>query len=298
MAWAAAPRQGANDGQSLIAPGQGDPVVVTSVRGPLMDIGYRLIEKLLARRGDAIVVNSVAVRDELVRWQRVSPSKIRVIANIVDLDRFGVPDDDARRQARADLGLDGTVFLVPGRVHIVKNPVAIVLAAALLKRQGRLPPDVTFLFAGRLDHRLVRRAAVAVGRRFGIGPQVRFLGPRTDITALYAAADWVMLASFAEGLSNAALEAHACGRPLVVSRGANPDGIMEDGVTGYECRAANIRSIAAAMDRAVRTPPARAVAMGRLGGERVRRLFDPDAAFRAVLDLYDELLSARVSRAR
>jgi L-malate glycosyltransferase len=282
----------------LVAPRAGSPVIVTSVRGPLMDIAYRLVEKLLARRSDAIVVNSVAVRDELIRWQRVSPSKIRVIANIVDLGRFDGGDGDVRRRVRADLGLDGTAFLVPGRVHIVKNPVAVALGAALLKRERRLPPDVTFLFAGRLDHPVIRRATIAVSRRFGIGEQVGFLGPRTDIAALYAAVDWVMLASFAEGLSNAALEAHACGRPLVLTRGANPDGIMEDGVTGYECRAASIRSIATAIDRAIRTPPDRAAAMGRLGRDRVRRMFDPGASFQSVLDLYEELLSARARSAR
>jgi hypothetical protein len=53
------------------------PVVVTSVRGPLMAVRYRMVEALLSKFCDAIVVNGVAIKNELVRWQRVDPSKIR-----------------------------------------------------------------------------------------------------------------------------------------------------------------------------------------------------------------------------
>jgi glycosyltransferase involved in cell wall biosynthesis len=274
----------------LLAPGIGDPVVITSVRGPLMKVRYRLVEALLATRCHAITVNSVAIRDELVRWQRVPPSKIRIVPNIVDFERFKPAGDATRRRARESLGVTGTTFLIPGRVHMVKDPLAPPLAAALLRRAGKLPSDATFLMAGRLDHGPVLKAIAAIDRAGRLGGAFRYLGPRSDMTDLYAASDWVLLASYSEGLCNAALEAHACGRPLILSRAANPDGILEDGVTGYEFGTARFWSLAGALERALATPPQRAADMGRAGLERVRRMFDPEAALRAMVDLYEELL--------
>lgn len=280
----------------LLARKAGFPIVITSVRGPLMAIGYRLVEGFLSRRSDAIVVNSRAIRDELVTWQRVNRSKVHVIPNIVDLDRFQPAPDEERRRVRAELGLRGTTFLIPGRVHMVKDPISPALAAALLRLRNVLDGDVTFLTAGRLDHKPALTAQRAVAALGGVGAQFRYLGMRDDIAALYSACDWVLLPSFSEGLSNAALEAHACARPMVISRGANPDGIVEHGVTGYEFRTGRFWSLAATLTATIDTPADRAAEMGRAGRERVRRLFDPERAFQRVLALYEELLDGKRER--
>lgn len=277
----------------LLAPSIGSPVVITSVRGPLMKVRYRLIEAILSTRCHAIVVNSKAVRDELVRWQKVPSSKIRIIPNIVDFERFKPSDEATRNHIREALGLRGLTFLIPGRVHMVKDPLAPPLAAALLQVRGKLPPNTTFLMAGRLDHKPVLYAINAIDRLSGLGGAFRYLGQRTDIVDLYAASDFVLLASFSEGLCNAALEAHACARPLLLSRGANPDKIMEDGVTGYEFETGRFWSLAQALERAIMTPPERVSEMGKAGLARVRRMFDPDMAVRAITDLYEGLLQSR-----
>lgn len=60
-----------------------------------------LIEAVLARRSDAVVVNGVAIRNELIRWQRVSRAKVHIIPNIVDFDHRIAVD---ARSVRATVG--------------------------------------------------------------------------------------------------------------------------------------------------------------------------------------------------
>ena len=276
----------------LLAPGIGDPIVVTSVRGPLMDVKYGVIEGLLSSRCDVIGVNSVGIRDELVNWEHVPPRKIRIIRNILDTERFRPAGDGVRERIRAELGLRGPTFLVPGRIAFEKYQFGVGLAAGLLRLRGRLPDGVTFLLAGRVEW----PADLAVDwaeKLGGVASHFRYLGQYKDVTQLYAAADWVLLPSLCEGLCNAALEAHACARPLLMSHAANLDGILADRVTGYEFGTGWIGPMAEAIERAVATPPELAEAMGRAGRERVLRMFDPDEALRSVIDLYEELMARR-----
>jgi glycosyltransferase involved in cell wall biosynthesis len=282
----------------LLAPGIGRPVVVSSVRSRMMSPGYRLVEAWLARRADAVVVNSAGTREELVRWQRVPPDKIRIIHNILDFERFQPAEAALREAVRLRLGLGGRVFFVPGRISVSKHQLGLVMAVGRLKRRGRLPPDAMFLLAGRVFDGGVARALPALMRAQGVADRFRYLGPQKDMTELYAASNWVLLPSLYEGLPNAALEAHACARPLLMSHSANLDAIMEPGRTGLEFATGWVEPLAAALEEALAMPAARLEEMGRAGRTRVLARFDPARALQSVIDLYDELLAGRARRGK
>ncbi len=269
-----------------------NPVVISSVRSRMMRPDYRLVEAMLSRRCHAVVVNSVGTRDELIRWQRVPPQKVHIVRNIVDFQRFRPPTPGERANARAALRVSGTVFLVPGRLSIAKHQIGLVLAVRLALQQGYLRRgEFVVLLAGRVYDSFVSRVVAAEIRALGLGECFRYLGPVRAVEDLYAAADWVLLPSLYEGLPNAALEAHACGLPLLMSHAANLDAIAEPDGTGYEFPTGRIEPLARALGRAAETPEAVRVSMGMAGRERVLARFDPNAALQDILSLYETLLS-------
>ncbi len=278
----------------LLGPLAGRPVVITSVRSRMMRPDYRLVEALLATRCDAVTVNSVGTRDELVRYQRVPAHKVRLIRNILDLQRFKPATESERQEARTRLGLSGTVIVVPGRVSIAKHQLGLCAAVALALRKRLVEKgSFTIVLAGRVYDSLVAMAFSAAAKGLGLEKCFRYLGPVKEVESLYAAADFVMLPSLYEGLPNAALEAHACAIPLLTSHAANLDRIMEPEVTGFEFETGWIAPMAEALVRAIHTGDDVRREMGQAGRERVLRLFDPESALQEVTDLYEELLAKK-----
>jgi glycosyltransferase involved in cell wall biosynthesis len=277
----------------LVAPGAGRPIVVSSVRCRFMRPRFALVERLLARRCHAVVVNSVGVQRELVHWQRVPTGKIRVISNFVDFARFRPLSHEVRQRVRSSLGLQGPVFFMPGRITIMKHQLGLAAALGRLRRRGQLPPTARFLLAGRVSQGWTSWLFRQLVRRYRLEEHVRYLGPVAAIEEIYAAADWVILPSLWEGLPNAALEGHACERPLLLSHAANLDGIMANGETGFEFRTGAIEPLAQAIRRALATPAEEAQAMGSAGRRRVLERFANDKVMNDVVALYDELLPRR-----
>lgn len=278
----------------LLGPLAHRPIVITSVRSRMMRPDYRLIEALLSRRCDAITVNSIGTRDELVRWQRVPPDKVRLVRNILDFSRFHPTTPEERERARARVHAGKTLFVVPGRISVAKNHLGLCAAVAWGIRSGYLKPSLfSIVLAGRVYDNWVARAFHAMLRSFGLSDVFSYLGPVQDVERLYAAADYVLLPSLYEGLPNAALEAHACGLPLVMSRSANLDGIMKPGETGFEFETLRMDALARALAQAIAVPEDERRRMGDAGRKRVLARFDPDEALQDTLRLYDELLRAR-----
>jgi len=277
----------------LVAPGVGHPIVISSVRCRFMRPRFAVMEKLLALRCQAVVVNSVGVARELVRFQRVPERKIRLVSNFVDFERFRPLPQETRERLRTQLGLDGTTFFMPGRISIMKHQLGLAVALGRLKQRGLLPATAQFLFAGRISQGWTSSLFRRLVRKHGLESHVRYLGPVAGIEEIYSAVDWVILPSLWEGLPNAALEGHACERPLLLSHAANLDGILAHGETGFEFASGYIEPMAQAIARALATPAEQAQAMGRAGRQRVLAQFANDKVMNHLIALYHELLSRR-----
>jgi glycosyltransferase involved in cell wall biosynthesis len=283
----------------LAAPLAGHPRVITSVRGPWMRWRYLVLEGLLARTvGDAVIVNSQATADEMLDWARVPPERLRIVHNFVDFDTFHPPSEDERRAARARFGLEAeeVALLLSGRLSLQKHPLGLALALRRLRAQGALPPHVKILLAGRTRDRWYAKCVTPALRWAGVESHVRALGVVAphEVPALYAASDVLLLPSLWEGLPNVALEAHACGLPIVVTDKANADGVVADGETGFVAPLEwRMRSYADALGRILTCSSAERRKMGRKGQERVHRLFDPARVLTELLDIYRAVLENR-----
>ena len=167
-------------------------------------------ERAMARRaGVRFVAVSQSVADnEMLRF--ANPT--RVIENWIDGRRFRPPTPTQRSAARRDLGLevDREVVAVVGNCDPVKRHDMLFRALARVPTASR--PLLLHAGSGATT-----RAEEALVERLGLVDHVRFLGEIDDVKTLLYASDRFALPSEREGLSIAALEALACGVPVLAA---------------------------------------------------------------------------------
>jgi UDP-glucose:(heptosyl)LPS alpha-1,3-glucosyltransferase len=112
---------------------------------------------------------------------------------------------------------------------------------ALLEALAKAAVQDAYLFVVGTDKHLNRYAKQAA--RLGIGKQVIFTGGVKDARPYYAASDAFILPTRYEPLSNAVLEALACGLPSIVSTQCGAAELVTPGVSGYVCDALDIATL-------------------------------------------------------
>lgn len=191
----------------------------------------------------AVICNSRLVKDDIARRFAVAEDKLHVIYNGVDLDHFHPGLRQAHRGAlRAALGVADTtpVILFVGSGFERKGIPTLLRALARMARR-----DALLLVVGR-DGRQRRMAALA--DRLGIAGRVRFLGGQPDVRPYYGAADCFALPTLYDPMPNAALEALACGLPVVTSTTSGAAELIQPGVNGQVCAATDALALAGHLD--------------------------------------------------
>jgi glycosyltransferase involved in cell wall biosynthesis len=182
------------------------------------------------------------------------------------------------------------VFLLIGRLIRDKGVREYAAAAAKFAARGAA---AECRLLGEIDAdnpSAVDRATVDSWVRAGA---VSYLGVTDDVRPFIAEADCVVLPSYREGLSRTLLEAAAMGKPLIASDVPGCREVVEDGRTGFLCRAHDAADLAARMTAMIALGPAAREAMGRRGREKIEREFDErfviDAYLRAIDDVFDHI---------
>jgi UDP-glucose:(heptosyl)LPS alpha-1,3-glucosyltransferase len=230
----------------------------------------------------AVICNSEMVRREIAQRFGTPGDKLVLIRNAVDTAVFHPGLRETQRDAvRQQLGLpdDANVVLHVGSGFERKG------VGTLLEAIARAASPRSAIIVGK-DKRLQEHVAQA--RRLGIGGRVRFVGSVSDVRPYYAAADSFVLATLYDPFPNAALEAMACGLPVVTTPTCGASEIVRDGESGFVRDALDVAGIAAALDR---LDPAAARRMGLRAAESVKAL-TPEAMAREYLALYGSLLGS------
>jgi glycosyltransferase involved in cell wall biosynthesis len=237
-----------------------------------------------------VIVNADALRTEgethgmRCRWA--------LLQNGVDTEHFRVSEPGA--QARAAVGLDpkrpviGTV----GRLEDRKGHEQLLLALRTMstRANGRRPQGL-IVGDGPLRDPLRARA-----RELGIADDVQFTGTVTDVRPHLAAMDVFVLPSWAEGMSNALMEAMAAGRPVVATAVGGNSEVVADGRTGVLVPPGDPDAIAEAVSSLL-GEPAQASELGAAARTFVTDRFGARARVAELERLYEERLSLRTRRA-
>lgn len=201
------------------------------------------LERRVFARTPRIVAIAEAGRREIETLYGVEASRLSVVYNGVDLERFH-PRNRARARAparaEAAIAADAFTALFVGSGFARKGlATALEGFAASADRQSRL------LVLGKGDTGEYRTLAA----RLAIGERVVWLGARDDPERWYAAADIVVLPSRYEPFGNVHLEALAAGLPVVASTRAGGAELITDGINGAIVRPTDARALAEALDR-------------------------------------------------
>ena len=195
--------------------------------------------RLAIRRADRVFTVSEAARRDILAGFRLRAERVRVVSDAVDPGFAPVPDSPARSAVLARHGIrPGERFaLYVGGISPHKNLERLVRAYGQWRRQQQgAAPDVRLVLVGDFEADVFYSSYPAVraliGAR-GLDALVHLTGyvPDADLVHLYSAADVLVLPSLAEGFGLPALEAMACGTPVLASSaGALPEVLGDAGV--------------------------------------------------------------------
>lgn len=250
-------------------------------------------ERRIAREADRLVAANPVERAHLRWYYGAAADRIAVIPCGVDLELFSPRDG---RQARARLGLGADrILLYVGRLAPIKGVETLLRALAFLKADGFGATALRLLVVGggieeRWDGEGSRLRALA--RRLGVEAWVEFRGaqPQDVLPDYYAAADLCLMPSLYESFGMVALEAMACGVPVVGSRVGGLAVTIQEGVTGSLVPEGDPGALAFRIGALLADEPRRR-ALGRQAVQWARRFRWPCIA-REVAGLCGELLPA------
>jgi glycosyltransferase involved in cell wall biosynthesis len=247
--------------------------------------GFLGMQKRVARKLPRILTVSSSSKRDIVDQYRIRPEQLAVVPIGVDDSHFRPRPEIAR---------------VPGRIMTTasadvpfKGLLPLVESLAKLRTER---PEAHLVVVGRLRAESPVAAAI---ERLGISDAVTFESGVSDnrMVDLYAEANVAVVPSLYEGFSLPAVEAMACGVPLVTTTGgALPEVVGEDGVTGLLVPPGDVGALAIAIDR-ILGDPALGAKLAEAARRRILERFTWRACASATADHYRWIIENHKARA-
>lgn len=248
-----------------------------------------LLNRLLGRRVDACIALSERHKRYVVEAEHIPADTVAVIPNGIDTGAF-VDAGGTRERVRKELGVDDSqaVVAIVAQLRPEKNHEMFLRAAREVLQDH---PETVFLIVGEGNERARLEGLV---RELRVGDAVRFLGVRSDVADVMAAADVGVLCSFGrvETFPLSVLELMAAGRAVVSTDVGSVDEIVVDGETGLVVPEGDVVALAGAVSSLVADPERRAE-MGAAGRVRVVAHFDVTTMVDRTERLLEETLAAK-----
>jgi glycosyltransferase involved in cell wall biosynthesis len=247
------------------------------------ELAYRLTDPLANLT--TLVSNAAARR--YMQVGAVPSHKLKMVPNGVAIERFG-RNGSARASLRRSLAVGGRfVWLAVGRLDVPKD------YSNMLSAVSRLPADSLLLIAGDGPLRL---SISQVAADLGLSKRVLFLGMRSDIANLMAAADAYVMSSAWEGLPMVLLEAAASSLPIVATDVGGNREIVRDGVNGFLVPGKDSVALAEAMLAMERLSDESRLTMGAAGRAHVSTHYSLSAVVDEWEAIYRSLLEKQYDR--
>jgi len=243
----------------------------------------RRIELWLHNKMDCVVGNSQRVINELRIDEGVTEEKLHLIYNGISIDEGSITSRDRIRKSLG-LSFDGLVMTVVANLIPYKGHIDLLEACKLLSRR-----DWELVIVGR-DSAGIQKRLEYFTLENNLQNNVHFIGPRNDVSDLWAASDIGLLVSHEEGFSNALLEGMSANLPMIVTSVGGNDEAVINGETGIVVPPKNPEALSKAIERLLGDAELRLM-MGKKAGERVREIFSLQSCVDQYETLYKRLLS-------
>ena len=251
-------------------------------------------EEQIVKNSAALIANTDAEAASLVSLYDACPDNVFVVAPGVDLQRFTVGPGKAAARAVLNISPGTLMITFVGRIQPHKGPEVLVRALAeMLNHSPHLRGKIVLVIiggasgAGAAEPERLKGLATFLG----VQDQVHFMPPvpREELPNWYRASDLVCVPSYSESFGLVALEAQACGTPVVATAVGGLRSAVADGISGSLVDGHDPRAWAAVISRLL-ADPARRIALS-FGAITHASNFGWDSTARRTLDVYDWVLS-------
>jgi glycosyltransferase involved in cell wall biosynthesis len=242
------------------------------------------LEKKTAYEADLIVTISNYSLEKIQKHYGINPSKVRIVPNGVDVEKFKPAQNGQAARLQFGLGDEPVALFVGSLIPRKGLPYLVEAAKKIVKEQ----PSATFLIVGEgpLKQQLTSSLNTA-----GISGNFKFLGTLKDdaLKAAYDCADVFVLPSIQEGQGIVLLEAQASGKPVVAFDIGGVNEAVKDKETGLLVRRGSTEELADALLRLLADKLLREK-MGANGRRFVTENFTWDICAQKMMQVYREAL--------
>jgi D-inositol-3-phosphate glycosyltransferase len=251
-------------------------------------------ETQVVAAANALIANTDAEGASLVSLYDACPDTVHVVSPGVDLYTF--TPGESRGVARAHIGqpADALVVSFVGRIQPHKGPEVLIRATSELVKhtpllRHRLIVNIVGGASGANTEEVDRLKELTTW--LAIDDVVRFTPPvpREELPQWYRAADLVIVPSYSESFGLVALEAQACGTPVVATAVGGLRTAVADGISGVLVDGHDPKAWSSVISRLLQEPQRRVLLS--MGAVEHASHFGWDVTARGTLDIYDQVIS-------
>ena len=254
-------------------------------------------ETQVVAAADALIANTDAEAASLVSLYQACPDNVSVVSPGVNLATFTPVSSKKAVREKIGAPLDGHIVTFVGRIQPHKGPEVLIRAIAeMVQHSPHLRPKlVVNIVGGNSGATTELERLKELSTWLGIGDVIRFTPPvdRSELADWYRAADLVCVPSYSESFGLVALEAQACGTPVVASAVGGLRTAVADGISGVLVDGHDPRAWSSVLARLLQEPQRRVLLS--MGAIEHASHFGWESTARGILDIYDRVQSGAQS---
>jgi D-inositol-3-phosphate glycosyltransferase len=251
-------------------------------------------EESVVKAASAIIANTDSEAASLVSLYDACPDRVYVATPGVNLAQFKVGNGKVAARDLLGIDRDKIILTFVGRIQPHKGPDVLIRAVAeVMAHSPSLRSKVNALIIGGVSGSGTGEMEKLknLAKWLGVSDVVKFLPPvaREDLADWYRASDLVCVPSYSESFGLVALEAQACGTPVIATAVGGLRAAVSDGFSGSLVDGHDPKAWGAVLLRLIAQPERRLVLS--LGAVQHASHFGWDRTSRAILDVYDKVLT-------